>query len=494
MHSRAHDPARIQALIQVVQQLSDSGVSHKFLSQLGIIFKKLHPTLFVKGILKELVDHAAMAGLLVLSGPAGQQQVELTPAGQKIASSWRQTHEAQNLQQIASMKETLQMYAASHQQRDAYQSHTAPTASSNQPMGFSFLDDPSDSAFLAPPSRSHTSTLHHTGSSGINNTGGSHFDTASSVHSTGTSSVHHTGGSYSAHVDAADDRDINATSGSFRSHPRDTARIDLNNIFGPTSTSIFGAVGDDDDADLLANYQDHDAHTDRFRSNSSTTHPAHAQHDSHSSQVVSTQNSFGQLSHTPHAHSNNSTNAHSSFTHSSQTSTRQLQSSPPQFAVNSHHQPHPVQSHINGSNIHAFLSSTGPVPAMPLYTHPSSHPALASHDAAPSDPSALQLLPPLPTSLEEKTFRGEKLKHLKYIFHFRVHPCINFMQKGSCPYDNKNEVGSADGRQQPEARPLAHDLRTAAHLTLPLTCVLFCLCAVLRLPPPVDSPPHSSHL
>jgi hypothetical protein len=59
--------------------------------------------------------------------------------------------------------------------------------------------------------------------------------------------------------------------------------------------------------------------------------------------------------------------------------------------------------------------------------------------SAMADVAALQLLPPLPTSLEEKTFRAEKLKHLKYIFHFRVHPCLHFLTKGTCPLDNKSE-------------------------------------------------------
>src|SRR5690606_7713707 len=91
-------------------------------------------------------------------------------------------------------------------------------------------------------------------------------------------------------------------------------------------------------------------------------------------------------------------------------------------------QAHPAQQHINGSNIHAFLSAIPPnvppgasTPTLPNYNVLSSTAALDPHASLASDPSALQLLPPLPTSLEEKTFRSERLQHLKYIFHFRVH-------------------------------------------------------------------------
>ena len=65
-------------------------MSAKFLSQLGILSKQLHPTLFVKGQLQELVDNAAAAA-------ASQQEVELTAQGQDSAKQWGRTHQLQNM-------------------------------------------------------------------------------------------------------------------------------------------------------------------------------------------------------------------------------------------------------------------------------------------------------------------------------------------------------------------------------------------------------------
>jgi hypothetical protein len=447
MHSRSHDPARIQALIQVIQQLADSGVTQKFLSQLGIVFKQLHPNLFVKGILKELVDHASHCGLLVLSGPAGQQQVELTVAGQAIAKTWRQNHEAQNQQQLASLKETLQMQASS--QLDWGLNSTGGSTSSTNGfksthnIGLSFLDDP-DAPFLA--SNRGTHSLNSTGGS-INKSGGSSHSSNSSGHA----SLNNTGGST---FDA-----INTTSGTFTAHSKDTSRLDLNNIFGPTSSSIFG-VTDAEDSELLSSYHDSDLSLEQYRSKS----PTHGASDSFNNHLISTGGS---------QHSNNNTNTSGNGFNGASHYTSLLNQNrgppsnqqsvqPQQYNTNtfssststqgstshlSHLQiPHPAQSHINGSNIHAFLgANTGlnqsqyAQPQQPQQQQQQQS-NVNIHEPVLPDPSALQLLPPLPTSLEEKSFRGERLKHLKYIFHFRVHPCLNFLQKGSCPFDNKNEV------------------------------------------------------
>ena len=91
--------SRLPALLQVVSQLHSSGAQPSFLSQLGIVFKQLHPNLFVKGELKLLVEQAAQAGLLTLSGPAGQQQVELTQSGVHIANAWKHMQQEQQQQQ-----------------------------------------------------------------------------------------------------------------------------------------------------------------------------------------------------------------------------------------------------------------------------------------------------------------------------------------------------------------------------------------------------------
>ena len=75
---RAQDPERLHALLSVVFHMESSGAHAKFLSQLGILYKQMYPQLFVKGMLKDLVDYAVTSGLLKLTGPAGQQQVHLT--------------------------------------------------------------------------------------------------------------------------------------------------------------------------------------------------------------------------------------------------------------------------------------------------------------------------------------------------------------------------------------------------------------------------------
>ena len=75
---RAYDPDRLSALLAVVFHMEGSGSHAKFLSQLGILYKQMFPHLFVKGMLKDLVDYAVVSGFLKLTGPAGQQQVHLT--------------------------------------------------------------------------------------------------------------------------------------------------------------------------------------------------------------------------------------------------------------------------------------------------------------------------------------------------------------------------------------------------------------------------------
>ena len=75
---RAYDPDRLNALLAVVFHMEGSGSHAKFLSQLGILYKQMFPHLFVKGMLKDLVDYAVVSGFLHLTGPAGQQQVHLT--------------------------------------------------------------------------------------------------------------------------------------------------------------------------------------------------------------------------------------------------------------------------------------------------------------------------------------------------------------------------------------------------------------------------------
>ena len=483
--SRSHDPTRIQALIQVVQQLGDSGVQHKYLSQLGIVFKQLHPTLFVKGILKELVDHAAHCGLVVLSGPAGQQQVELTPQGQSIAKQWRQNHETQNQQQLASLKMTLEQYAqnslnstgGSTSSRSSDVTGYSAKSSGTVP-GFSFLDEPDKETHFVRGNASSgiNNTSESTSTDSLNNTGASEFGsslTASSTH---------------PHLDPSVEREINTTSGNRATHPRDSERIDLNNIFGPTSSTIFG-VTDAEDSEFLSQYHDQEMSLDRFRSKSPTrgvdthhgdrshhdrdvyggsqsalgNHPssqaanAFSNHNSpYSSQGVSlsaynhhqrSRSMTGQNNFNLHGGGNN--NGATNNSHQNTFNSVQGNSDARQHHASLLQTPHPAQNHINGSNIHAFLSSTngqqtsyGQQQQQQQQSQQQSqqNQSLAGHDPTlPGDPSALQLLPPLPIGLEEKSFRGELLKHLKYIFHFRVHPCLNFLQKGSCPFDNKNE-------------------------------------------------------
>lgn len=462
LHSRSHDPVRIQALIQVIQQLADSGVTQKFLSQLGIVFKQLHPNLFVKGILKELVDHASHCGLLTLSGPAGQQQVELTVAGKAIAQTWRLNHETVHQQQLASLKETLQMHASSH--FDSTSSSSSASAGGNfksSHIGLSFLDDP-DSTF--PPTTRGVQSLNNTGGSSINNTSSSINTTASSIHSSAPASLNNTGAGnnnlISHHLDSSNDL-INTTSGTFTSHPKDSARLDLNNIFGVTSSSIFG-VTDAEDSELLSSYHDADLNIERYRSKSpqNTGADAHSSFTllnstgggggSHSTNSTGGNNGFGSYhsqassTSTPSTHYTSLLGPSGRSSHSGSGSNVGVgsQYNTNTFGVNSSshdhlHTPHPVQSHINGSNMYQFLGSSTTTPYQPHQQQQANH--TQSYDPVLPDPSALQLLPPLPTSLEEKSFRGERLKHLKYIFHFRVHPCLNFLQKGSCPFDNKNE-------------------------------------------------------
>ena len=78
---RVLDPERLQALLNVVfhMEQSSGAAQPKYLSQLGILYKSMFPALFVKGMLKDLVDAAVNVGLLKLTGPAGQQQVFITP-------------------------------------------------------------------------------------------------------------------------------------------------------------------------------------------------------------------------------------------------------------------------------------------------------------------------------------------------------------------------------------------------------------------------------
>ena len=155
---RAHDPERLHALISVVFHMEHTGQQQKFLSQLGILYKQLYPHLFVKGMLKDLVDHAVLSGLLKLTGPAGQQQVHLTHKARANAMSYV------NIPALANP------FGLSHVTN--YHTHT-PSAHSPSPA-------PSPSSSPAPVSQNstdddeHSGTRSRSGSSGSGSGSGRH--------------------------------------------------------------------------------------------------------------------------------------------------------------------------------------------------------------------------------------------------------------------------------------------------------------------------------
>lgn len=334
------------------------------------------------------------------------------------------------------------------------------TSSNSFKPNLAFLDDHTNENSYLTSNRG----TNNTGGASINNTNSSINTTASSLHSSGQASLNNTGGSFASHLEAQSASDvINTTSGSFAAHPKDSSRLDLNNLFGPTSSNIFG-VTDAEDSELLSNWNDSELTLEPY-STKSANHVNNGT-DVHSSYSLLVGGANGGSTNTTSGSGFGASSHYPPLLQSSR------QAAPTPYATNfsgasgnssshlSHlNIPHPAQNHINGSNIHAFLgASTTPATSNPASTNTTNNnvnqysqqqqsqqlmqPQLGLHEPVLPDPSALQLLPPLPTSLEEKSFRGERLKHLKYIFHFRVHPCLNFLQKGSCQYDNKNGQSS----------------------------------------------------
>ena len=132
---RAYEPERLHALICVVLHMESAGSQQKFLSQLGILYKQMFPQLFVKGMLKDLVDHAVSSGLLKLTGPAGQQQVFLTTQARLAGGQMLSGGSGSQLQ--ASLQQQQQYGAAGLQQSQS----PAPSPSGTPPPGQAAPDD-----------------------------------------------------------------------------------------------------------------------------------------------------------------------------------------------------------------------------------------------------------------------------------------------------------------------------------------------------------------
>jgi hypothetical protein len=88
---RSRDPERLQALMNVLQQLENTQLlnqpisTHIFLSQAGLLYKQFYSHLFIKGLLKELVEYANQSGLIkIIPTAGGLQSVQITPKGRSL--------------------------------------------------------------------------------------------------------------------------------------------------------------------------------------------------------------------------------------------------------------------------------------------------------------------------------------------------------------------------------------------------------------------------
>jgi hypothetical protein len=140
---RTRDPERLAALLAIVLHMELSGMQPKLLSQLGIMYKQMYPHLFVKGLLKDMIEHAVNAQLLKLTGPAGQQQVHLSSKARQLSRLNQLTHVGQIASVIPALISAL---SNSSIMQGSYGSTPpqSPPATKNNQFVYSFeeSDDP----------------------------------------------------------------------------------------------------------------------------------------------------------------------------------------------------------------------------------------------------------------------------------------------------------------------------------------------------------------
>jgi len=532
----------MQALLQTVEQMSGPGPggdgsgsmggssmgsttasvpsSPVSMSQVSFMLKQQHPHLFMKDDINDVVEAAMNDGLLSLKGSAdGQQTVELTHSGARLAQAFKQQERSMKQQQ-------QQQQQQRHQKQQDEDDHLDVTnaRSSSMPMYWTIPSmndfnglDPGGSSIQPTAPTSHDTTTRHmashydafnylrgsdarsAGGSSNDHNGGlingfsglsigeagnqtqsqshsSPFDHQSRSHQHGasafspatqstTASSMAFASSYLAHGTSSAGSGAGAGSGLHGNNKvSSNTRASMSMSMGSSSSNLqLTPVTDAEDSDLLSAYREKELDMEREQQiNTRLTQQQQQQQQTPLNQYTSLQlhhNTTQQLNQGV-INSNNNTNP-------SYNDLLQLHAS----ALNYIKQQSNNANQVQQQQQHLGLPSTA------LQTYSPSHAGLSGGSSTiplgngvllngvaggsgsgggglslnlpsvtlsmsippPLEPAALQLLPPFPTALEEKHFRGEKLKHLKYMFHFRVHPCINFLQKGTCPYDNKNE-------------------------------------------------------